>query len=300
MDALAREARHDHARRTAAAPLALTLRDLAILEDLHRHRLMTTRQLQTLYGTRVGRRLTRLHEHGYVDLPPAQRIWRLRDGGGSHPRIFALGTSGARALAARARIAQEATDWTEKNRELRPWVMPHFLAVAEVHVAFRMACARTPLLRLLSAEEIARSSEAHRLFVPGRTQPLYPDLILAIGGGRTVEPSLFFIEVDRSTEPNLRQGLSERQSLRKKFDAYLAYARAKRHRTQFGVQNFRVLTISNGGDRKVANLAATAHDACAGVGVGRFLVTRLDALVSQDPLAPIWRDAEGTLVRLLP
>ena len=102
----------------------------------------------------------------------------------------------------------------------------------------------------------------------------------------------------RCTEPNVRYGANDLQSLSRKYDGYLRYARAKRHVEQFGIPNFRVLTITIGGDEKVANVAQTAGEVCDGVGVGRFLVTNFEALENADPFEVPWFDARGNEVRL--
>ena len=47
------------------------------------------------------------------------------------------------------------------------------------------------------------------------------------------------------------------------------------------------------------NIAKAAHDVCAGVGVGRFLVTSAAALEqASDPLDVVWLNASEEEVRL--
>ena len=87
-------------RYTPESELVLTARDLSILCDLHDRRFMNARQLQTLYGANVPERLRWLFRHGYVDRPKAQRIFRIREGGGSRPLIYALANRGAHAITA--------------------------------------------------------------------------------------------------------------------------------------------------------------------------------------------------------
>ena len=70
-------------RYTPQNDLVLTARDLSILCDLHDRRFMNARQLQTLYGANVPERLRWLFRHDYVDRPKAQRVFRMREGGGS-------------------------------------------------------------------------------------------------------------------------------------------------------------------------------------------------------------------------
>ena len=141
---------------------------------------------------------------------------------------------------------------------------------------------------------------------------MFTDDTFAIG--RTgKEPALFFIEVDRDTEPNERHGyrtvegggddfdaldVSEAESFGRKFDGYFSYARAERQREQFGTKNFRVLTITTGGEKKVLNLAGAIQVATHGIEARRYLTTNFAALAAADPFAAPWLDASGSLVSL--
>ena len=98
--------------------------------------------------------------------------------------------------------------------------------------------------------------------------------------------------------PNIRFRSPHLEHLAGKYERYLAYARAKRSLEQFGVANFRVLTVTDGGETKVRNVAETARDVCGSVGVGRFLVTSFAALEASDALNVAWLDASGKELRL--
>src|SRR5215207_1281576 len=109
--------RRRYVRYEPVSELVLTARDYAILCDLHDRRFMNTRQLQALYGANVDDRLKRLFLHGYIDRPKAQRVHRLREGGGSYPLVYALANPGARALAMHERRPSATKlDWSETNR----------------------------------------------------------------------------------------------------------------------------------------------------------------------------------------
>jgi hypothetical protein len=133
--------------------------------------------------------------------------------------------------------------------------------------------------------------------VPGSDRKLYSDWPFAVPKQGS-EPNLFFAEINMGSEPNGRHAASELQHLEYKYDAYLRYARSKRCLEQFGVSNFRVLTVTEGGEQKVANVAEAASRICDGVGVGRFLVTNFDTLLSGDPFEIPWLDASGKETRL--
>jgi hypothetical protein len=278
--------------------LVLTTRDLAILCDLHDRRFMNARQLQALYGANVPERLRYLFRHGYVDRPKAQRVFRLREGGGSRPLIYALANRGARAITELGLRDASRRDWSELNLGLSEFSthIPHELAVADVHVSFRRACA-TRSLDLVQGEELARGRDARALDVPGEGKPLHPDWMFATARG-DAEPCLFFVEADRGTMPNARLASPHIEHLAGKYERYLAYARAKGSLGQFGIANFRVLTVTDGAEAKVRNVAGTARDVCGGVGAGRFLATSFAALEAHDALSAPWLDANGREVRL--
>jgi hypothetical protein len=163
-------ARRRFVRYTPESELVLTARDLAVLCDLHDRRFMNARQLQTLYGANVPERLRYLFRHGYVDRPKAQRVFRLRDGGGSRPLIYALANRGARAITELGLRNASRRDWSELNLGLSEFStrIPHELAVADVYVAFRRACASRSL-DLLQGEELARGRPSARRAGGGQT-----------------------------------------------------------------------------------------------------------------------------------
>ncbi len=109
---------------------------------------------------------------------------------------------------------------------------------------------------------------------------------------------MFFLEWHTGSEPNTRYRSPMLEHLTGKYQGYLAYARAKKSREQFGIANFRVLTVTGGGDAKMQHIAKAAHDVCGGVGAGRFLVTNFAALETHDALEVPWLDASGKEVRL--
>jgi hypothetical protein len=67
---------------------------------------------------------------------------------------------------------------------------------------------------------------------------------------------------------------------------------------QFGASNLRVLTVTTGEGRKVANAAQKANKVCDGLGSGCFLVTSFSALAHGDVFEIPWLDASGREVRL--
>jgi hypothetical protein len=293
--------RKRYVRYEPKSELVLTNRDLAILCDLHDRRFMNTRQFQKLYGANVDDRLKRLFLHGYIDRPKAQRVHRLREGGGSHPLIYALTNRGARAITIKLlRLDAAKRNWDELNRELSELSsrIPHELGIADAYVAFRLGCIDRAF-DLVQGFELAPGKQGRALEVPGEEKLLYPDLIFdVVPQAAPDKESLFFLEWHTGSEPNTRYRSPELEHLTGKYEGYLAYARAKKSREQFGVSNFRVLTVTSGGEAKMQHIAKAAHEVCGGVGVGRFLVTNVAAFEAADPFDAAWLDASSKEVRL--
>ncbi len=295
--------------------ILLTARDLAMLHDLYSSRFMHANQFKALYGEKAGRRLLQLARHEYVLRSDAAWIWRLHRGGGSKPQVYELGHKGAVALAEARIIPWDAAKrWSEKNRRVKSTSMflPHTLAVADVRTAFRVACLCRGL-PFISGELLTAGTSPRTLTIPGRASAMFTDDTFAIGRAGK-EPALFFVEVDRDTESNHTGRISAEgmdadgfdldtrtaESFGRKFgsEGYFAYARAERQIKQFGIKNFRVLTITTGGERKVLNLAATIGFATHGVEARRYLTTNFTALAVADPLAAPWVDATGSVITL--
>ena len=288
-----------------------------IFLELYRKRLAHTGQLQALYGDKMDDRLKRLFDAGYIDWPPVQKMWR-HPGSGSRPNAWALGNLGAWALVAEGRITEaRAKDWGENNRRLKrsSLFMPHTLAVNDVKVAFRVACMRRGLM-YIPGERLVRNGLARALDIPGRRRPLMTDDTFAIAR-EGKEPALFFVEADRDTETNIPgdtaserelvasdlwgsdwYGETTSESLLFKFEGYFGYARAQKQVEQFGIKNFRTLTITTGSEKRVLNIAKAAYRGCHGVEVRRYLTTNFDALKLADPFDAPWFDASGSLLAL--
>ena len=88
--------------------------------------------------------------------------------------------------------------------------------MAEVYVAFRLAVLHHPNLRLVFAHEFLPGQKVQSLAIPGRKRSRVPDLTLGIQDTKAAEPSWFFIEMHRCTEPNERFAQPDLQSIKAK------------------------------------------------------------------------------------
>jgi hypothetical protein len=296
---LEKERLHRFVRRPLKTKFYPNDRDEAVLVDLFYAGYRTTAQLQTLFGRWIDEKLTLMFKAGYIDRPEAQWVWRRQKGGGSKPLVHALSQQGYDHIHNLKLVPATNRDFSERNRDLSEFSshIPHELAIGDVEVAFHHGCAKRTL-QLMHIQELARGQNARALIVPGDERKLYPDWLFAISKGES-EPSLFFTEINMGTEPNGRHAASELQHLEYKYAAYLSYAHSKRCLEQFGVSNFRVLTITRGGEQKLENVARAAGNVCGGVGVGRFLATNFATLLSGDPFELPWINAVGEETRLL-
>lgn len=298
-----------YVRRPLSSEPVLTSRDVAIFCDLADNRFLNTHHLQTLYGERVSRRLSVLFDAGYIDEPIAQRFWRIREGGGSRPAIWALADRGARALVSLGLLDARRFDWSKHNRELvgttsdandRPGIslsIPHQLDLGDAKVSFRSSLSHRSDLKLVHIKELAPHHDTHALSIPGRERKLRPDWLFGVARA-AAEPAVFALEVDRRTEPYLRFTLDELEAVGRKIEAYNTFALADCHEEQFGSKSFRVLIGVRGGEAEMQTVAQTAYEICEGREVNRFLVTTLAMLRMHDPLAMPWMNAAGALVPL--
>lgn len=178
----------------------LTPRDLDILDDLERYRVLTTRQIQRLYWPRPEHRpltgvtratqlvMRRLEERGVVG-----RLERRAGGrkAGSQGIVWQLTSVGSTIQQYRS-----GQGGRHRYREPGPAFVDHTLEVANVAVRARELERDGQLeLRLLQPEP-----DAWRSFTGpfGQAATLKPDLALVTASGEFEDH--YFIEVDRSTE----------------------------------------------------------------------------------------------------
>jgi hypothetical protein len=293
--------------------MVLTPRDLDILRAVHRHRLLRSTQLIALLdGSRqvTLRRLQLLFHHGYLDRPQMQLDWYTR---GSEPLVYALGNRGAEVLETERVVRRGGIRWDTKNRNLSRVFLHHTLAVAEVMVAFEVACRSREGVRFIPPEEVlAGAPEAtRRLRLPFRLQVevrhsgkshrlgVEPDRIFGIQFDNLPENrrrAYFFLEADRGTMPVMRKGLAQTSFLRKLL-AYQETWRRGFHRAHLGIPSFRVLTVTTSRER-VGHLI----EACRTLSGGRsrlFFFTDQMRLGCWDILAHKWVNGREEVVQLL-
>ncbi len=293
--------------------MILTPRDREILRAVYRHRLLRSTHLIALGDgspQTTLRRLQLLFHHGYLDRPAAQLDWYVQ---GSEPLVYALGNRGAAVLATEGERGGTLR-WDTKNRNVSRQFLRHTLAVAEVMVAFEVACRGPEGATFIQPEEVlATAPEAtRRLRLPFRWQVevqeggklhrlgVEPDRVFGLrfeGMPNNRQCAYFFLEADRGTMPVARKGLGQ-TSFRRKLLGYRDTWRQGLHRTHLGIPNFRVLTVTTNEER-MQHLVAACGSLVAGAKL--FLFARQGTVCSGEiVVGNQFVDGRGQVVRLLP
>jgi hypothetical protein len=297
--------------RAPIRPIVLTPRDHEILRAVHRHRFLRSTQLVALLDgspQTTLRRLQLLFHHGYLDRPPMQLDWYVR---GSEPLVYALGKRGAELLEARGLFRRGGIRWEAKKRNVSRVFLHHTLMVAEIMIAFEVACRNREGVRFIPPEEVLAGApeSTRRLRLPFRWQVevrqggkpyrlgVEPDKVFGLefqGAPENRRRAFFFLEADRGTMPVVRRGLGQTSFLRKLL-CYQETWRQGIQRAHLGISNFRVLTVTTNRER-VGHLVK----ACRSLGGARlFLCADNNGLHQSNILLHEWINGQGELVRLL-
>lgn len=219
-------------------------RDLAVLADIARFRLMTSRQLEALHfadlqsaltAARTNRRvLQRLLDQGLVHRLE-RRIGGLHAGSAAH--IYTVTSAGDRVL-----HGSDSEGPKRSRREVGLPFVAHTLAIAELYTCLVETIRQMPGSELLSvqAEPVCwRRWTAYG----GGSEVLRPDLYVSVGSGP--DELRWFVEIDRGHE--------HLPTLRRKCVAYEGYYDAGVEQTRDGVFP-RVLWVMDS-ERRVAALS---------------------------------------------
>lgn len=306
------QTRRPRFERALVRGIVLTPRDLEILRAVYRHRLLRSTHLVALAGgspQATLRRLQLLFHHGYLDRPPMQLDWYVR---GSEPIVYGLGNRGAEILETEDQVTRRGVRWDTKNRNLSRVFLHHTLAVAEVTVAFEVACRKREGVQFIGPEEVLAGAppETRRLRLPFRWQVevrhegrpyglgVEPDRVFGLhfeGVPEHRRRAFFFLEADRGTMPIARKGLAQ-TSFARKLLAYRETWRQGLHRTHIGIPNFRVLTVTTSRER-MEHLVEACRSLPGG-GARLFIFTDRERLGRGDILTHEWVDGRGEKVSL--
>lgn len=251
----------------------LTDRDREILRHVQRHRFLRSDHIVVLSsGSRqqVLRRLQRLFHHGYLERPRCQIDYYQS---GSRRIAYGLGNKGAAWLKRELSLPFHQLDWKQKSRVGRLF-LEHALLVSDIMVAVELACRNRKDIQLLSANDlrIPNMREPFQWNVDiGQRQKcgVIPDRVFGLQSNG--KQCWYFLEADRDTMPISRSDL-DRTSFQRKLLTYEATWSQNLHRTRFGWQRFRVLTVTTSRQRVQGMI-----EACHGLAHGHGLFLFLDA-----------------------
>jgi hypothetical protein len=277
-----------------AVGLRLEERDERLLCDLYQHRFMARGQLESLYFTstvRCNARLRQLFDYGFVKryyLPAAPY---------GAQAIYSIGKNAVPIIS--SRLEAEADEVARQQRGTRtPTFIEHTLAVVNVWLAFREACAKQPD----ATPQVAPHVTPHA--APQATPPVIierwlpemecrheyqirekgtghwkkeafkPDAFVRLAAGKQFFD--FFIEVDLGHT-------SSRQFLGKLL-AHQRYLESGLFQQIYEGDEFHTLVITTG-PKRLRNLSALAQQHNNHL----FWFTTFDEVTTSGILGPIWR-----------
>jgi DNA-binding Lrp family transcriptional regulator len=253
----------------------LTDRDREIIRHVHRHKFLRSDHLASLATgspQQMLRRLQRLYHHGYLERPRCQLDYYQS---GSRRMAYGLGSKGAAWVKRDLSLAYHQLTWKKKSRVGRLF-LEHALLISDIMVAIELACQKRNDIRLLTADElrIPKMGEPFQWKVNiGSKCGVIPDRVFGLEfKGECV---WYFLEADRATMPIMRSDLDQ-TSICRKLLAYEATWAQNIHRHVFGIQRFRVLTVTMNPERVQGMI-----EACRKLKQGRGLFFFIDAKALQ-------------------
>jgi hypothetical protein len=272
--------RKRHKRAKNPKSMRLMRRDIDIVEAVHKARVLSQAQIQQLFfgpraKTAAERRLRLLYDHAYLE----RKFLPVGIGEGRSPTLYVLDRKGAELL--RAERGYDELVWHRSSRDLKRDFLAHTMAINEVMVAVTVACRAHDwqLEQWLGENDL--KADYDRVSVrseTGRTSSVavIPDSYFAFIAQKA--RYRFFLELDRGTMTTKR--------FRTKVQAYLAYRKTAQQEKRFGSKRVGILTVIDGGERRLANLKETTERARGG---RIFWFATLSALTAENIFTkPVW------------
>ena len=265
MDAPRRSRRFDRspADGKTVPQIRLTETDIAILQHVYRHRLLSSDAIYRLFPNRsqqqLSRRLHALFLNHYLGRPPRQ-VELFPPGEGSSPLIYGLDREGAKLLKAQFGLRVQPYHWLQKNNELSRTNIAHTVSTASFMADLHAAVERSGKARIIHLDEIIDQLAPERtkkLPIPERWQVTVdwkgyrgregtrPDFIFGIEYRNQPEGknrSFFYLEMDEGTE-TIEPTIDERQphlffrksSILRKYVVYASSHLTRAHEQHFGL-----------------------------------------------------------------
>ena len=222
--------------------------------------------------------------------------------------VYGLGRRGAQALRDHS-VDADASDWTERNKRAGAQFIEHTLAIADFMVSLEIACRERNDLKLLyerdilavAPERTQKMREPLRLAVPGLSNKMGISSVIPDGLFGLLFPDqtavYFLLEIDRGSMPVVRSNF-DRSSYNRKLLIYWEAWKKKIHAEQFGVSQFRVLTITSS-NKRIDNMLTAVDVITQGKGSNVFVFCDQSQLSSVSPLNATWISGKRQRIRLI-
>lgn len=286
----------------------LTARDLAIVDVVHRHRVLSSSHVAALLfgqmdgaGSYCRKRLQHLADAGYLD----RREQLQTRAEGRKPYLYFLAPAGVELLVSDLALDPEQIDWRPSYNDVQWSFLRHQLAINDAYVAFSLSAPKVGWrLTSWTDDRFLRKTHTDRFPVTGpdgRTieTVVVPDahFVFEVPDSATGHTTYlqFFLECDLASEVVAARTL-QRTSWQRKVRAYQAYFASRASVAQYRTDRIRVLTVTTGLTRLTNLKTATEEEG----GRARYWFTTTAGLTSATALQEaIWHKA-GTdgLVRL--
>jgi hypothetical protein len=264
--------------------IALSPRDLELFKTLARYRYLRSTYLHAFVGgaseTRFKERLGDLFHEGYLDRPSQQ--WAFADAR-CQPVVYESGRGSMQALRACG------SGFDENGRQAAAAAhrqFLHALMICEALASVELATHADTRLRFIAWPEIlARAPEALRASKTPSRLPmpsggyLVPDGVFGLEyrNGEAKAYRFFALEADRGTMPIVRSD-PKQSSYLGKLATYGEIVARQVHKTQWGVPNLLVLTLTTSAARRSEIVAKL------GTGNPAFLFKAVDARALASPV----------------
>lgn len=279
-------------------PFRLTQRDVAIIQAVYTHRVLTTPQINTLFfetsmgsgtgtvGSRCRHRLKCLYRHGYLhrDHPP------VKPAEGRRPFIYMLGKRAVPLLAQVYGLLPEEIDWKPAHKKVSWYFLAHLLATNDARVAIEVAADRRGHNLIEWQDERTLRGKEMKARVTIKTSKgrdlqytVVPDGYFQLFVSNETDRYEYrhLIEIDMGTESGRR--------FSRKLKGYLSYWESGQYRDRYGTDILRVLIVTTG-EKRMKNLKEIAER--VGVMDGVFYFTTFDRISAETVLtAPVWEIA---------
>lgn len=293
-------------------PIDITPRDEDMMSFVARTGLATSDQIARFVGgseKNLGERLKLLFWHQYLNRPEQQRTHlALFPDLGNVPLIYALGSAGKKHLAMRGLH-------TRKQSRAKAPLLAHNIATAETVLAFALASRADGAPRLLDdADLLPLMPEATRMLQdPFRfrvtvrdrakdiTLNVVPDRLLSLVYADNHRHN-FCLEVDLGTmtiaaRRNGHIHLTGKSTFARKHAGFFNGWNEGKHRTQWGWQGFRVLTVAPS-EARISHMIDAQREIAKGASA-LFLYTTPTRMAAHGAFAPIWISSESDGISII-